>query len=67
MNETETILKAQLAKLHKVQAWCLKSEAAPRINAMVDLARSEEGIPILPEDLDRDPWLLNCVNGTLWT
>jgi putative DNA primase/helicase len=49
----------------KQMAWALKSESAPRINAMLDLARSEPGIPILPGMLDRDGWLLNCVNGTL--
>ena len=48
-----------------MQAWAIKSEMAPRVNAMLDLARSEEGIPVLPEDLDHDPWLLNCMNGTL--
>jgi len=29
------------------------------------MARSEHGIPILPEHLDCDPWLLNCANGTI--
>lgn len=43
----------------------LQSEAAQRITAMVKLAESEEGVPILPNVLDRDPWLLNCTNGTL--
>ncbi|HHV62226.1 MAG TPA: hypothetical protein GXX51_06270, partial [Firmicutes bacterium] len=43
----------------------LKSEAEARIEAMVGLAASEPGIPVLPEDLDRDPWLLNVMNGTL--
>ncbi len=36
-------LKAQLAQAQKVMAWCLQSEAAKRINAMLDLARSEPG------------------------
>ncbi len=46
-------------------AHALRSEDARRIRAMVSLARSEPGIPVLPPDLDRDPWLLNCANGTL--
>jgi putative DNA primase/helicase len=62
---TNTTRKKQLDQATKVMAWCLKSEAAPRINAMLDMARSEPGIPILPEELDRDTWLLNCPNGTL--
>ena len=32
---------------------------------MLEMARSEPGIPILPKEMDRDPWLLNCANGTL--
>ncbi len=42
-----------------------RSEQAPRIAAMVDLAKSEPGIPVLPGELDADPWVLNCVNGTI--
>jgi putative DNA primase/helicase len=43
----------------------LKSEAEPRLRAMVSLAASEPGIPVLPEQLDTDPWVLNCLNGVL--
>jgi P4 family phage/plasmid primase-like protien len=43
----------------------LQSERASRIAAIIDLARSETGIPVLPQDLDSDTWLLNVVNGTL--
>lgn len=43
----------------------IASEARRAIDAMVELAKSEEGIPILPVDLDSDPWLLNVKNGTL--
>lgn len=32
---------------------------------MVTLAESEPGIPVLPGELDRDPWLLNVKNGTV--
>ena len=58
-------LGERLKHLQNVQRWCLESEATPRINAMLESARSEPGIPVLHEELDRDPWLLNCVNGTL--
>jgi len=43
----------------------LKSEAAQKIRAMTELLKTEPGIPVLPEELDQDPWLLNCQNGTL--
>jgi putative DNA primase/helicase len=39
------------------------SEAAARLNAMIDKARS--CVPALPDELDTHPWLLNCPNGTL--
>ena len=35
------------------------------IESMLKLARSEIGIAIAAEDLDADPWALNCLNGTL--
>jgi putative DNA primase/helicase len=41
----------------------VKSESSSRIRGMVELARSEPGTPVLPDDLDTDPWLLNCLNG----
>jgi putative DNA primase/helicase len=32
---------------------------------MVELAKSEPGVPVTPERLDADPWVLNVCNGTL--
>jgi len=46
-------------------AWAKKSEAANRIAAMIELAKSEPGIPIVPAEFDRNPWLFNCENGTI--
>ena len=43
----------------------LRSQSANRIRDMLILARSEPGIAAVPDDLDADPWLLNCENGTL--
>jgi hypothetical protein len=43
--------------------WAQKSEAAERVRALLELAKSE--VAIRPEDFDRDPFLLNCPNGTL--
>ncbi len=42
-----------------------RSEANNKIQAMVSLARSESGVIIRPNDLDRDGFLLNCENGTI--
>jgi P4 family phage/plasmid primase-like protien len=41
------------------------SLSAMRLKGMIELTQSEEGIPVQPEALDADPWLLNCTNGTL--
>ncbi|MBZ0096989.1 MAG: DUF5906 domain-containing protein [Sulfuricella sp.] len=41
------------------------SESLPRLTAMVELAKSEPGIPIRPDELDRDPMLLGVRNGTV--
>ncbi len=43
----------------------LRSEADARIRAMISLAQSEPEIPVRPDELDENPWLLNCENGTL--
>ena len=39
------------------------SEAETRIRAMLELAKSE--VPVSPVELDADPWVLNCKNGTI--
>jgi len=49
----------------KVLKWAAASESAGKRAAMIDLARSEPGIPVRPHELDADPWLLNVANGTL--
>jgi P4 family phage/plasmid primase-like protien len=36
-----------------------------KLKAMIENAQSELPLPVPPEALDRDPWLLNVVNGTL--
>lgn len=42
---------------------CIRSERSQAIASFLYLAGAELGV--LPEDLDRDPWLLNLNNGTL--
>lgn len=45
--------------------WAVKSEGSDKHHSMVSLLREQPGIPILPERLDADPYLLNVRNGTL--
>ena len=45
--------------------WARKSESADRRKAVLFLAQSEPGIPVLPSEFDADPFALNCLNGTV--
>ena len=51
------------------RGWLLGQAAlsllASRIRAMVELARTESGIPVAVSKLDSDPWILNALNGTI--
>jgi P4 family phage/plasmid primase-like protien len=40
-----------------------RSESRQRVEAMISLA--ESAVPVRPEELDPDPWLLNVSNGTV--
>ena len=42
-----------------------RSESAAGIRALLACAESEPGIAVSATALDKDPWLLNCLNGTL--
>jgi putative DNA primase/helicase len=45
------------------RSFAIASEREPRIRAALNLAASSR--PVLPDDLDTDPWVLNVENGTL--
>jgi putative DNA primase/helicase len=45
--------------------WAVRSEAAARRRAAVEIARSNRRVAIRPSDFNRNGWLLNCQNGTL--
>lgn len=49
----------------KLAKWAIATESRQRIDAAIHLARSEPGIPVLPRELDTDPWALNLENGTI--
>ncbi|HTX35407.1 MAG TPA: phage/plasmid primase, P4 family [Bryobacteraceae bacterium] len=53
------------AQLKKYAAWALASESTERKKKALESAQSEPGVPILPGDFDRDPFLLNCLSGTI--
>jgi putative DNA primase/helicase len=45
--------------------YALKCETVKKARDMMEFAQSEDGIPILPEDLDQNIFLINCLNGTV--
>ena len=45
--------------------WAVSSQSASKLRAMISLAESLDGVPVLPEALDSNEWLLNVLNGTL--
>jgi putative DNA primase/helicase len=49
----------------KAAKWSERSEQKRVIEAAIKLAWSETGIGCMPDDFDRDPWLLNCPNGVV--
>ena len=62
---SEAAEAADAERRHKLATHAMRSEAEAKIAGMVALARSEPAIPIMPAQLDVDPWLLNVENGTI--
>src|SRR5688572_20651228 len=62
----ETLRSLRATKEQReVLAFAKYTASAKGINAFLDLAKDEPGVCILPEKLDRKPWLFNCINGTV--
>ena len=52
-------------KRRKVGNHAIRSESEAKIKALISLANCQEGIPVLPDELDKDPLLLNVSNGVV--
>jgi putative DNA primase/helicase len=63
LKEAATVEDDEKRKAHT--EWWHTSEGKARVEAMLSCASSENGIPILPDDMDRDRFLLNVENGTI--
>jgi putative DNA primase/helicase len=61
--EAKAATKSSHPRAEEIGKWAKRSQAKERIKALVELARS--ALPISPDDLDKDGWVLNCQNGTL--
>lgn len=61
----ESAESAMPADRKRLASWAVKCEENARIQAMLIQARSEPGIKIEGHDLDQQPYLFNCDNGTI--
>jgi P4 family phage/plasmid primase-like protien len=48
-----------------IAKWAARCESSASVAATLKLAEAEEGIPILPEQMDANPYLFNVENGTV--
>lgn len=64
LNERKQIV-ARLAEARSKLGWARKSQNRDRLVALLAVAASEQGVAVLPSELDADPFLLNVANGTL--
>ena len=60
-------LQQEGAEQHRpeIVKWGVMSESAPKLRAMLSIAETMDPIYAQPDDLDVDPWLLNCPNGVI--
>jgi putative DNA primase/helicase len=65
IDDQDPARKGELAKLQKLLNHLLKWEDQRNIERCLRSASSEPGIPIMPSQLDADPFLLNVKNGTI--
>ena len=49
----------------RLAKWALKSEAEPKIRALLKLASCDASVTINTADLDTNLWYFNCLNGTI--
>ncbi len=55
----------KLAAAQRAIAWAIKSQAASRLHAMLDLAKADPSVVAHHHELDVDVMLLNCQNATI--
>ena len=53
------------AKCKAAVSLARRGESSHAVAGVLTLAGTETGIVVTPDDLDTDPFLLNCANGTL--
>jgi putative DNA primase/helicase len=53
------------SRAYNLSEWAVSCEASSKLTAMVKVAQTEPGIPVIAADLDTNPWLINAKNGTV--
>ncbi|MBU3967475.1 MAG: hypothetical protein KKG76_08890 [Euryarchaeota archaeon] len=61
----EEALKLDFESKKSLISYAMRCESAGRIRDIIELAQSEDGIPILPDDFDTNIWDFNVQNGTI--
>ncbi len=61
----EQVVELPDERREKAAKWAIASQNAFRLRAMIELASTELDFVVRLEQLDSDPWLLSCGNGTL--
>lgn len=64
-DDTSEQAKEKAEKAKKRITWATRSENAPRVHALLDLARAHTTFNLPVDRLDTDPWALNVANGTI--
>ncbi len=49
----------------RAYSFAVRSQSVARVRAMVELASTEPGVPLVVDELDADPFLFTVANGTL--
>jgi putative DNA primase/helicase len=57
--------KALMGRAQNLFKHAARTQARERLSAMVSLCGSEPSVVVVPDQLDTDPFLLNCANGTV--
>ena len=60
---TEAMVADSKEESLKLSKWAVRSQDRYQLYAMLDLAKYQ--VSVLMDTLDKDPWLLNCQNGTI--
>ena len=61
----EEAARSSQERREALATWAVKCESHERRIKNARIRSGYRGIPIQPEDMDRDPWLLNVGNGTI--